>query len=266
MQAFPGHDATDEPCSDCGGSGWLDVSDSPGAVRPCPCRGKRSAERLFSEAGVPERYRDCRLSGFQVSGHDELVAALSRCRHYVDNFLSDEGERRFRDSGLLFSGQPGVGKTHLAIAVLFELISRYRVRGRFVDFTSLTQRLQSSLDRSNSDSTASILGPLEDAEVLVVDELGSGSPKLVSWTNEVSYSLINKRYQRRLPTLFTTNYRLEEIEERSLDRGPDSDQSGSLSYRISARLVSRLYEMAQPILLDSVSDYRRDVRAHQHHA
>ncbi len=253
-------------CSDCGGSGWLDVDGSPDSVRPCGCRGRRSSSRLFSEAGVPERYQGCRLSGFQVSDHDQLVEALSRCRHYVDNFLSEGGDRRFRDSGLLFSGRPGVGKTHLAVAVLHELIAKYRIRGRFVDFTSLTQQLQSSLDPGNSDTAATILEPLESAEVLVVDELGSGSKKLVSWTNEVSYSLINKRYQRRLPTLFTTNYRLEEVEEKSLDRGPDTDQSGSLSHRISARLVSRLYEMAQPILLDSVSDYRRLVRAHQHHA
>ena len=256
----------DEVCTDCGGSGWVHLEGPEDRVRPCSCRHKKSAERLFREAEVPERYQHCRLSSFDTTGHEQLLAAYKACQIYVDRFLSEDPERRFRDSGLLFSGRAGAGKTHLAVAVLYELISSYRVRGRFVDFTSLTQRLQSSLDPSSSDSTTSILRPLEDAELLVVDELGTGSPKLVSWTNEVSYSLINTRYQRRLPTLFTTNYRLEEVEQKSAEWGSNTHRLESLPYRTSFRLVSRLYEMARPIDLFAVDDFRRQVRAHNQDA
>ena len=217
---------------------------------------------------MPARYQECRLDNFSpshdsTSGRDQLVRAAALCRRYVEDFPAADGG--FRDTGLLFTGPPGVGKTHLAVSVLRELILEYRVRGLFVDFTSFTHQLQSALDQPGA-KTSVLIAPLEAAEVLVLDELGS--LKLNSWTRDVLYNLVNGRYRRRQPTLFTTNYRLDvgREAERSLDRGPDLDRLELLSSRIPPMLVSRLYEMAQPIELDAVSDYRRDVRALRHRA
>ena len=80
------------------------------------------------------------------------------------------------------------------------------------------------------------------------------------------YLILNTRYTRRLPTLFTTNYRLpaeDEHEESSPDRGTAPRDRDLLSSRIPAMLVSRLYEMAQPVVIES-RDYRRLVMMHQH--
>ena len=259
-------EVSDVVCDACGGSGWLAVDGVSDQVRPCSCRRRRSVSRLLEEAAIPVRYQHCRLGNFKP-GHDsagglQLVRALSLCGQYVKTFAAEKGPG-FRDTGLVFTGPPGVGKTHLAVAVLHDLIVDYRARGLFVDFTSLTHELQSALDRPDAKISA-LITPLERAEVLVLDELGS--LKLNSWTRDILYNLVNGRYRRRRPTLFTTNYRLEEgaHSEQSLDRGPDLERVGLLSSRIPPMLVSRLYEMAQPIVLDAVSDYRRYVHALQH--
>jgi DNA replication protein DnaC len=203
-----------------------------------------------------------------------LVGARALCRRYVDTFLQPEGD--FREAGLIFVGRPGVGKTHLAVGVLRELIQLYGVRGRFVDFTTLVHQIQSTFDPSSAESKRSLLDPLHRCDVLVLDELGAQKPS--AWVSEILYLVMNARYSERRPTLFTTNFLLgaETAPEPTVavapdrldrfDRAPAAVDVGELTLeqRIPARLVSRLYEMATPVSLEGVADFRREIRMHQH--
>jgi len=223
--------------------------------------------RLIAAAGIPDRYRECRLANFRVPGgttprYPELVAARAAVQRYANDFLTPEG---FTHSGLLFIGPPGVGKTHLAVSVLFEVMERYSVRCRFVELNSFFNQMQSTFGQASSESTQAVLAPLMETQLLVLDELGTQQP--TPWIRDVLYLVINTRYTRRLPTIFTTNYRLPAAtvdaasgKSRSLDRGRDPDptwdEAAALGTRLPAMLVSRLYEMAQPILLTDVRDFR----------
>jgi len=146
-----------DTCPECGGRGWVLRADAgAGTARRCACSAKAVVPRLEQEAGVPSRYARCTLANFQVTGaHREgLLAARSLTQRWVEEFLGEAGS--FRESGLLFIGPPGVGKTHLAAAALGELIRRYRVRGRFIDFTSLLYQIQSTFD-AGTDSRKSMV-------------------------------------------------------------------------------------------------------------
>lgn len=255
-------------CPNCEGRGWiLEKDGSAGTARPCSCRFENLTPRLMEGAHIPSRYHSCSFKSFDIhapsaAAKDQLLQAKILSQRYVDRFVGDEGA--FAETGLIFIGPPGVGKTHLAVAVLKELITRYRTRGLFVDFTSLIHEIQSTFDPKSPDSKRDLLDPVVDAELLVLDELGAQKPS--PWVNEILYLVMNSRYTKRLPTLFTTNYRLDPPTSGpadNLDRTPAPANYSSLASRITPNLLSRLYEMARPVQIE-VEDFRKEVQMQKH--
>lgn len=246
----------EEGCELCQGRGWI-VDLATNRARRCTCHAARVRSRRLDDLGVPLKYQGCRLTNFRLAGDvsDQLLNARRDCDRYIEEFMELDGS--LNETGLMFIGPSGRGKTHLAVAVLMELAEQYGVRGRFVDFTSLVAEIQATFQSDATRHQDDLLRPLHDADVVVVDELGARRPS--PFVSDTLYLLINGRYMARRPTLFTSNYHLT--------AGADGDSAaaaGSLTGRVPASLISRLHQMAKPILIDAVGDYRHELQAHQH--
>ncbi len=259
-------------CPLCRDRKWITGVDEHGekTARRCSCATQSSLGERIEKAGIPLRYRSCNLDGFHTSASrpeesQALVAAKARSQRYVEGFLELEGG--FREAGLLFQGKPGTGKTHLAVAVLRELMEHYGVQGLFVDFGSLIEEIQASFDPRNMATKHTVLQPVQNAEVLVLDELGVR--KSTPFVSDVLYAVINERYKNRQPTIFTTNYPVGTSQARhvQLDRGADESPAEMrvlpLEQRIPEMLYSRLFEMAAVISMAGAADYRREIGAHR---
>jgi DNA replication protein DnaC len=140
-------------------------------------------------------------------------------------------------------GPTGVGKTHLAVSIVRRLIEK-GVPGIFSEFGSLLKQIQDSYNPISKSSELKVLAPIYETDVLVLDELGATIP--TDWVRDTMYQIINKRYNDRKLTIFTTNY----LDSKS------NDKEQTLEDRVSTRLRSRLYEMCNKVMIDG-GDYRR---------
>lgn len=229
---------TAEPviCSFCFGSG-MEVVPGKGARR-CRCCTRDARAKLLEAARIPRRYEACSLSNYKPANNNaSQLQAFNYAYRLVREYPSV-------DRGLLFMGTCGVGKTHLSVAILRELMEKKGISCLFYEFGTLLKEIQNSYNPISETSELTLLMPVIEAEVLVLDELGASKP--TDWVRDTMMHVINTRYNDRRLTIFTTNY---------LD-GRRAECVEILEDRIGVRLRSRLFEMCKTVQIEG-EDYRR---------
>lgn len=238
---MPGPTAIPALCPRCAGSGWIPLPGDKLRVEPCGCQGDLRRTQRLASASIPKRYEHCTLETFREKS-TVLKVAKRRVQEFVDLWPNTpEGK------GLLLMGGCGVGKTHLAVAALLEIIHSGKP-GRLVfsNFQDLIQEIQASFDADTATTKAEIMRPILEADLLVLDELGSQKP--TQFVQDILYYVINTRYNEERATIFTTNY---------YDRSGDAKEE-TLEQRIGTRLRSRLAEMAERLEFTGATDHRRN--------
>jgi DNA replication protein DnaC len=229
------------PCPLCDDTGWKPAAGVEGRVVRCDCWRDRIGRDRLADSNIPKRYQHCTLSNFSAY-NESLERAVEKARVVADGFRQ-ERTREQVGRGLLLEGQPGVGKTHLAVAVLKQIIATTAARGVFYDTRDLLRVIRSTYDPSIRTTEFDVLRPVMTADVLVLDDLGA--EKTSEWVDETMNLIVNTRYSERRLTIFTSNY---------MDI-PDDTDPNSLLFRIGFRMRSRLHEMCEFIEMDG-ADYR----------
>ncbi len=224
------------PCELCNDTGWRPVDEhGVQAVTRCECRREKLGQQRLLDANIPKRYQHCTIANF-TAYNESLEKAAAKAQAIAQAFPVVA-------KGLFLEGQPGVGKTHLAVAVLRQVIQTTGARGLFYDTRELLKLIRSTYDASIRTTETEVLRPVMTADLLVLDDLGA--EKTSEWVEETMNLIVNTRYNERRLTLFTSNY--QDI--------PDDTEPNSLISRIGYRMRSRLHEMCEFEVLDG-ADYR----------
>lgn len=213
------------PCPICGGTGYL-MPDLPlghpayGRAVACECRKRDLLERrvrAIGSIGAQESVAHLTFAHFLPEGQslptdkaDTLRRAFETCRH----FAADPA------GWLLITGPFGCGKTHLAAAIVNAALEAGRV-ALFLNAPDLLDHLRAAFNPDAELSYDALFDRLRNAPLLVIDDLGAQSS--TPWAQEKLFQLLNHRYNLRLPTVITTNQRLDEIEPRLRSRMQDID-------------------------------------------
>jgi DNA replication protein DnaC len=246
-------------CPECEGTGWKPV-EVTGVRRMTRCTcvdGERSA-RLLAQVRIPRRYEHCAFENFDIrkekSGQTNptLVKAKLDAEKFVEDYPLD--------FGLLFVGPTGVGKTHLAVAVLHELVVSKGIECLFYDFHDLLKEIRDSYDPVSQTSELRVLQPVLDVDVLLLDELASSNPS--DWMKETLAHIINSRYNRKKVTLITTTLPFGGNSPRRDARLPSGESVPDIEKSLNQfgiTLRSRLYEMCKLVEMTS-DDYRKAIK------
>jgi len=152
---------------------------------------ERDAAVLMKRSGLPYLYREKGFDDFQVT--DGTRAAYEACKAYVANWNGGS------HSGIALFGDIGTGKSHLAAAVVRELILQHLVSARYANVLHTFEIARWSFDSEGVNPIPRLL----KSAFLVLDDLGSERP--TPWALEQSSHIIDYRLAEGLPMMITSN-------------------------------------------------------------
>ncbi|MFJ9704782.1 ATP-binding protein [Streptomyces sp. NPDC101234] len=184
----------------------------------------------LADARIPARYRRALADHSQITAWADQIAGAGR--------PGPGGPGIAEGPSLLIAGPTGTGKTYQAYGAVRALLSRgVRLRWEATTSADLHARLR---PRAGHDGERD-LQTLARCPLLLLDDLGAA--KTSEWTEELTYRLINHRYEHMLPTLITTNL-----------------PTAELRTALGDRVASRLAEMTERVILTG-PDRRRTAPA-----
>jgi DNA replication protein DnaC len=169
--------------------------------------------RSLEAAGVTPRMLGKSFDDF-IAESPEQQRALRYCRELVDRVRANPRGAPC----LIFAGKPGNGKTHLACAIVQALYGQRNVARR--NMADVVDAIRATWSKNSQQSREEVVNRFADLDLLIIDEVGAGYGS-DSERAEI-FRIIDRRYDRLLPTGIITNLTADELRleigERVLDR------------------------------------------------
>jgi len=213
-------------CPICGGIGYLrynvPVGDPNfGRVTPCVCMQgilqSQASERLYRFSNL-QRLQHMTFESFSPHGRVALSPMAQKSLEQAYNLAFAFSQTR--TGWLLLEGGFGCGKTHLAAAIANFSVD-HGIPTLFLTVPDLLDWLRASFEGTD-ERFSQRFDEIRQVPLLILDDFGTQNT--TPWAQEKLFQLLDYRYLNDIPTVITTNLRLEEIEGRIRSRLSDSER------------------------------------------
>ncbi len=207
----------------------------------CPYQQTKLAEEKNScnYYEMPESLKKAKMK--DIYGDDaNRLPVLKWLKNFYDTYQNDRHQK-----GLYLHGSFGSGKTYLICAMLNEL-SKRNVDITIVYYPELLRSLKESFDK---DDFPDRMARLKRVSILFIDDIGAES--VTPWSrDEILGTILQYRMDAELPTFFTSNLTIEELETHLSNTKNDVDKVKA------RRIVERIKQLTCSVEL--ISKNRRN--------
>ncbi len=160
-------------------------------------KAQEQRRQLLDSSDMPKRFIGRGFDNFEA-GTPEQAAALAICRDYAESWPAQASS----GAGLVLSGKPGTGKSHLAGAIIQAVMSP-KHWARYVTCGDLVRAVRATWRKGSEQSEADVLRQFgEEIDLLVIDEIG-----VQYWTEgeqTVIFDVLDRRYREMRPFILLT--------------------------------------------------------------
>lgn len=155
-------------------------------------------EARLQRAGIPRAFRDRTLDNY-LAETDEQRYALGVARDFSANFWT---KCHPRGEWLVFAGERGTGKSHLAIATAAAAMARGTAM--YIRAADMIRRVRATWRKDSTESETQVLEMFgRDLDLLIVDEIGV--QRGTEDEQNTMFDILDMRYAEGRPTILLTN-------------------------------------------------------------
>ncbi len=196
-----------------------------------PCKYKKEANRRLMLKKTSESILDnARIKDIKITKNRTNI--IKWIKDYYDNYDPYKTTK-----GLYLHGNFGTGKTFLLASLLNELKLKYHITTEIIYVPELLRKLKEDLNQVGDK-----IYYLENVDILLLDDIGA--EKVTEWgRDEIIGTILQTRMNKGMPTFFTSNLNIEEL-EKNLSITKDSEDQVK-----AKRLIERIKFLTEDIEL-----------------
>lgn len=223
MQKQDSFQINDEICPTCGGRTSMEVElFGKRKIVPVACKCKTEeyerlkqqdkdrekqirVEKLFNSSMMGAEFKNATLDNFEEDEHNGKFFIFAK------NYIERWPEMKRDNMGITLMGNTGIGKSYVSFMIANEIMRRYMTPVIAISTIKLINKIYESYSKYGEQGESQIISSLQNADLLILDDLGAEGTSKTGKEKQIIYSVIDERLREKKPMILTTNLSTDQL-------------------------------------------------------